>query len=356
MPSISAGTLKRFEPVANLANDQIQELADQTPIHAAAPGSTLFRTGDSDGNYFWLVVGEVRLSAEGENDVIIKAGTDDALRPLAHAKPRRHTATAISPVQYIKLEADLIDAMIAWGQLATLEPEVIMSDEGVFMVDKASWLKKMVKSPTFKNLPAANIEQLLDRMEPIKVAAGQIIIRQGDPGDYFYMIDQGSALVTRQTEAEEEESIELAELVEGSSFGEAALISDKPRNATVSMMSDGVLLRLSKEHFLKLLTEPNVQWIEYTEAKKRVTAGKAKWLDVRLPNEFAESHLAGALNIGANQLHRRARELDKAFSYICYCDSGRRSSAASFILKQYGIIGLVLKDGTQSVPTEDLVK
>lgn len=358
MPAITADKLKRLEPTANLAKDQIEELAGQTQIQQAPAGTILFRSGDEDGNYIWLIEGTLRIAGDDGAATELTATSDEALRPIAHAKPRRLTATAATTVQYIKLEADLIDAMVAWGQLATTEPEVIMSEGGVFMVDKAGWLKKMVKSPTFKNLPAANIEQLLDRMDPIKVTAGQVIIRQGDPGDYFYMIEQGNALVTRQTEAEagEDESIEIAELVEGSSFGEAALISNKPRNATVSMMTDGVLLRLSKDDFLKLLTEPNVQWIDYDDAKKRVAANKAKWLDIRLPNEYAEGHLAHALNIGAAQLHRRARELDKSISYICYCDSGRRSSAASFILKQYGITGYVLRNGTQSIPAEDLVK
>ncbi len=356
MPLITADELKRLEPIANLAADQIAELAGQTEIRTAPAGTTLFKSGDEANQYYWLIGGTLRLADDNGTVTEITSGSDDALRPVAHVKPRRHTVTAVKPALYIKLDADLIDAMIAWSQLAMPEPEVIMTDTGVFTVDKASWLKKMVKSPTFKNLPPANIEQLLDKMEPIQVSAGQVIIRQGDPGDYFYMIDQGSALVNRQTEAEEEESIELAELVEGSSFGEAALISDKPRNATVSMMSDGVLLRLSKADFLKLLTEPNVQWIDYSEAKKRVAANKAKWLDIRMASEYTEGHIANALNIGAAQLHRRARELDKSISYICYCDTGQRSSAASFILKQYGVTGYVLRNGTQSIPPEDLVK
>lgn len=356
MAFIGADKLKVLEPIVNLASDQIAELAAQTEILQAADGQTLFSTADDGDNYFWVVDGKVRITPDSEPETVVVAGSDEALRPLAHGRPRRATAVVVGDAQYIKLDADLIDAMVAWGQLATLEPEVIMSEDGVFTVDKSGWLKKMVKSPTFKNLPAANIEQLLDRMDPIRVSAGQLIIRQGDPGDYFYMIEQGTALVTRQAEEGEEESIELAELQEGSSFGEAALISDKPRNATVSMMSDGVLLRLSKEHFLKLLTEPNVRWVEYADAMKRIKSGKAKWLDIRLPNEFAEGHLEGAINVGAAQLHRRARELDKSVAYVCYCDTGRRSSAASFILKQYGLTGFVLKDGMQHVPASDLVK
>ncbi len=351
--TVAIDTLGRFDPLFNLSPDQIEDLALQTPIERLEAGAYLFREDDTNGQSFYLLNGHVRLSAPGQEDQTVSADTERAVHPLSSGQ--RGTAVAITPVEFIRIDSDLVDSMITWGQLATPEPEVVMTEDGIFTVDKGSWLKKMVKSPTFKNLPPANIEQLLDQLEPIRVPAGEVIIRQGDKGDYFYMIDQGVALVTRQTEDEEEESIELAELNEGSSFGEAALISDKPRNATVSMMSDGVLLRLSKDNFLTLLTEPNVQWISYEDAKSRV--GKdSQWLDIRLPSEYGEGHMPGAMHIPVQQLHRRARDLDKNIHYICYCDSGRRSSAASFILKQYGLDAFVLKDGIHSVTGNVLVK
>lgn len=353
MDTVAADTLRRLDPVFNLSPDQIDELASQTAIERHAAGSVLFREGDDDHHLVFLLKGDVQLITSGAEQELVAATSPQALRALGGSRPRSVTATCVNACETIRLDGDLLEAMITWGQLATQEPEVVMTGDGIFTVDKGSWLKKMVKSPTFKNLPPANIEQLLDKLEPIKVHAGQVIIRQGDPGDYFYMIDQGSALVTRQAGDDEEESIELAELSEGRAFGEAALISDKPRNATVSMMSDGVLLRLSKSDFLTLLNEPNVRWIEYAAAKALVPP-KAAWLDIRLQSEYSTAHLPGALNIPVQQLHRRARDLDRNVAYICYCDSGRRSSAASFILKQHGLEAYVLKDGIEALPPDAL--
>lgn len=349
MDTVAADTLRRLDPVLNLSPDQIDELATQTRVERHAAGSVLFREGDEDHHLIYLLKGDVQLTADGTNPEHVASTSPEALRALGMGRPRNVTATCLSACEVIRIDGDLLEAMITWGQLATQEPEVVMTGDGIFTVDKGSWLKKMVKSPTFKNLPPANIEQLLDKLEPIKVQAGQLIIRQGDPGDYFYMIDQGSALVTRQAGDDEEESIELAELSEGRAFGEAALISDKPRNATVSMMSDGVLLRLSKADFLTLLNEPNVRWIDYDAARSLVPK-KALWLDIRLQSEYAGAHLPGALNIPVQQLHRRARDLGRNVAYICYCDSGRRSSAASFILKQHGLEAYVLRDGIDALP------
>ncbi len=318
-------------------------------------GTLIFAQGDKKPQFVYLLSGQVVLSSDNQPLETITAATPRARQPLASTLPRQVSATALTEVALIRLDSELLECLITWGQFASAEPEVVMSGDGVFTVDKGSWLKKMAKSPTFKNLPPANIEQLLDKLEPIKVEAGEIIIRQGDQGDYFYMIDKGSVLVHRQTGDEEDESIELAELTEGSSFGEAALISDKPRNATVSMMSSGILLRLSKEDFLKLLTEPNVHWVTFTVGQALAAKGN-RWIDIRLPREFAAGHIPGAINIPVQQLHRRARELPKSCHYICYCDTGRRSSAASFILKQYGVSTCVLKEGIQNLNVNLLEK
>ncbi|VAW83813.1 hypothetical protein MNBD_GAMMA16-1236 [hydrothermal vent metagenome] len=344
-----------LDPVNNLPEDQLNDLASQTQIKQLPPGAVLFDTTKEDNNLYYVLIGEVELTTKDNDKFIVKAKTEQARHPLGSGPPYKMSAKTITPVKYITVNSNLLDTMLVWAQFADQEPEVVMTEDGIFTVDKAGWLKKMIKSPTFSNLPSANIEQLLDLLEPIKVPAGEIIIRQGDLGDYFYMIEQGCALVTRQTaEEEEEESIELAELSEGTSFGEAALISDKPRNATVSMMSDGILLRLSKSNFITLLTEPNVRWITYERATEKQN-NNCVWLDVRLPSEFNKEHITDAINIPVQQLHRRAKDLDKRKSYICYCDNGKRSSAASFILKQHSIEVYVLKEGIDHLSPSLLV-
>lgn len=351
MMKVSLATLQHLEPISTLSNEQIQDLTEQTLIERIAEGVQLFKEGDNDKKAVYLLSGNVLLTSEHGDKQTISGSAEGARRPLAAGQPRRASAVTLSAVEIIRIDNDLLDSMMTWSQFANIESEVVMSEEGIITIDKGSWLKVMYRSPTFKNLPLANIEKLLDRMDPVRVKAGEVIIRQGDVGDYFYMIQEGNALVTRQADDE----VELAELIEGSSFGEAALISDRPRNATVSMMSEGVLLRLSKDDFNTLLKEPMLQWISFERAKAKV-GPKVRWLDVRLASEFAHAHLADALNIPLPDLHRRSREMDRSVSYICYCDSGRRSSAAVFILKQYGLEAEVLQGGMQTVSDSELVK
>ncbi len=345
--------LKRLEPVSCLSIDQIRELLRHSLIDKVVPGATLFEAGDHDHQCLYLLSGDIELFNGGSGHAQrISAGSEEARHPLADDHPRRVSARALTASEIIRIDKEYLDTLVTWSQISAPEEAVVMSEDGIITINKADWLKTMLKSPTFRSLPPANIEELLHRLEPILVHAGDVIIRQGDPGDYFYMIDDGISLVTRNPD-NDEDTIEMAELNKGDTFGEAALISDNPRNATVSMMTDGLLLRLSKDNFLKLLTEPTLLWSGYEQAARDVAAG-AQWIDVRLPAEYARAHLPGAINIPMAALHKTVRELDHSRHYICYCQTGRRSSAAAFTLRNYGINAGVLSNGLQNVPAGSL--
>jgi len=355
MSGIDLFTLARLEPISSLTEDQIVELAAKTNEQPILPGKPLFTTGDTDTDLIYLIAGEVIINPQAGTPSIVKSGTPESRRPLTQFSPRRATAIAKVPSLFVRIDSDLVDTMLTWAESASSEDEdIIMSGDDIVTIDTGALKNKMQNSPNFRKLPAANIDALLEKMEPVRYSAGEVVIRQGDEGDYFYVIEKGGALVTRMVEEDEEnteDSIEMAHLGEGSTFGEAALISDKPRNATISMQTDGVLLRLNKEDFLKLMQEPMQNWVSYAEGLEEIAKG-ALWIDVRPPSEYAQGHLDGAINIPMNEAHRRAHTLDEERHYICYCGTGRRSSAAAFILSQYDLNVSVLKGGLPAVSSD----
>ena len=73
----------------------------------------------------------------------------------------------------------------------------------------------------------------------------------------------------------------LAELKQGRAFGEDALISEAKRNATVTMKTDGRLLRLNKTDFIELLKAPLITQVDMEEAQQKVAEG-AVWIDACL--------------------------------------------------------------------------
>jgi rhodanese-related sulfurtransferase len=150
-------------------------------------------------------------------------------------------------------------------------------------------------------------------------------------------------VVTRETPLNKE-GIKLAELGPGDSFGEEALIAEAKRNATVTMATDGTLMRLGKADFQTLLNEPLLQWVDYDAARAIIAKG-GKWLDVRLPSEFQNFRIDEAVNIPLYFIRLKLNALDKNVPYVVCCDTGRRSSAAAYILSERGFEAYVLKGG-----------
>jgi CRP-like cAMP-binding protein len=174
------------------------------------------------------------------------------------------------------------------------------------------------------------------------VQEGQVILSQGSAGDYYYLIRSGSARVTRSVG--EGKVITLAELQPGQGFGEEALISGDPRNASVTMISTGELMRLPAADFDTLLREPLVHRVNLAQGAELIKHG-AQLIDVRLEAEFKEGSLKGSTNLPLYLLRLKANSLDRKRTYILFCQSGRRSAAAAFLLTQRGFDARVLEGG-----------
>ena len=201
----------------------------------------------------------------------------------------------------------------------------------------------LLQSRAFHQIPPANLQAVFMRMQRMTYSAGDTVIRQGGEGDFFYAIVDGRCLVTRETPLNRE-GVKLAELGKGDTFGEEALISGAKRNATVSMLTDGVVMRLGKDDFNTLLNEPMLQWVDVAEAQTVIGRG-GRWLDVRLPSEYEHVHFDDALNIPLYFVRLKLKTLDTAVPYVVCCDTGRRSSAAAYILSERGYDSYVLKGG-----------
>ena len=154
----------------------------------------------------------------------------------------------------------------------------------------------------------------------------------------------GSGVAARESG----DDVHLADLGEGTSFGEDALLTNNKRNATVRMNTRGVLLRLYKDDFLELLDQPALDWVTGKEAANLIKGG-AQWLDVRHEMEFQQSRLPGATNLPLHEIRQRMEELNQNQHYICYCNSGRRSSAAAFSMAKAGFKVSVLVGGLQQL-------
>ena len=337
---ISTELLRGFSPLDGLKRDNLAALARKVQIRELSPGQLLFKEGDTEKRTIYVVSGILELVDQAKVVGKVEGGSEMARNPVAPVYPRRVTAKARDRVQFISIDSDLLDVMLTWDQTGTYEVSELQgqSDQG-----SQDWMTMLLQTKAFHKIPPANIQAIFMRMQQINYRTGDVILKQGAEGDYFYVLIRGSALVTRETPLSKE-GIKLAELNIGDTFGEEALISEAKRNATVTMQSDGAVMRLGKDDFKKLLNEPMLDWLTMPQAEDIIRTG-GQWLDVRLPSEFENQHLDGAINIPLYFIRLKISTLDSSKRYIVCCDTGRRSSAGAYILSERGYQAYVLQGG-----------
>ena len=337
---VNLATLKTFSPLDGLKAENLHALARKVHVRELAGGRTLFKEGDSEKKTFYLVNGVVELRADDKLIGTIRSGSPEARAALAPGLPRKFTARASDDIEYIMIDSDLLDVLLTWDQTGQYEVAELQSD-GLDVT--GDWMTTLLQTKAFHRIPPANIQAIFMRMQRINYKERDVVIKQGTEGDYFYVVVSGKCVVTRETPLNKE-GIKLAELGTGDSFGEEALIAEAKRNATVTMATDGTLMRLGKADFQTLLNEPLLQWVDYDKAKEIVAHG-GKWLDVRLPSEFQNFRIDGAVNIPLYFIRLKLNALDKNIQYVVCCDTGRRSSAAAYILSERGFEAYVLRGG-----------
>jgi len=337
---VETSLLKTFSPINGLKVDNVQALANKTAVQSLGEGRFLFKQGDEKRRTVYILEGEVELLVDGKVTRVVHGGSKEAVNPLSPMFPRRESARARSRVRYISMDSDLLDVMLTWDQTGSYEVSELR--EGA-VSEEDDWMTTLLRTEAFHKIPPANIQAIFMRMQQVHHRAGDVVIKQGEEGDFFYVITSGQCAVTRETPLNKE-GIKLAQLGVGDTFGEEALISDAKRNATVAMITDGVLMRLGKEDFKTLLNEPMLDWVSFEEARQIIADG-GKWLDVRLPSEFDNYHQEGAINIPLYFIRLKLRTLNPKQKYVVCCDTGRRSSAGSFILNGRGFDTYVLEGG-----------
>ena len=345
---IDTNLLTRYQPLNAINPDNLAQLARQIQSEDIPAGSKLFSKGDKDKFQFFLVEGEIDLSGDSGVLKTIKSGSNDGLTAIAQVIPRTVTATAKTDCIIFRVNANTIDVMLTWDQAGSYQVTELGVDDSD---DDDDWMNRLLQTEAFHRIPPANIQAIFTRMESVPVKAGEAIINQGDDGDYFYIIKNGRCLVTR-TMPGQDKAIKLAELKEGDTFGEEALISSNKRNATITMLTSGTLNRLSKEDFIELLNEPLLDWVDYEKAQQLIDTDGAVWLDVRLPAEHQTDAINSGMHIPLIFLRMKIDTLSTNSSYVVYCDTGRRSSAAAFLLSERGYTTYILKDGIGSAPAE----
>lgn len=120
-------------------------------------------------------------------------------------------------------------------------------------VDLSMLLSVLKQIPLFKDLDENMHREIIPHIVLMTYPAGHIIFSEGDAGDAMYILKKGQVQIYHPKRGEGDEERDIAEIYDGGFFGEMALISDLPRNASARTMIDSEIFILSKEDFKTLL-------------------------------------------------------------------------------------------------------
>jgi CRP-like cAMP-binding protein/rhodanese-related sulfurtransferase len=338
--------LANLVPLNTLDEGGLQALLQNVDVEVLSKGDVLFNEGDVDHVNVYLLSGKVGLDSGGSQVDQVDESSATARFPIAHQLPRKFTAKALSRAEIVRIDSRTLSEALADNESkGQVVEDVAVEDE------EEDWMSQLLQSRVMQNIPAANLQGVMMRMQESPVKEGDMIITEGDEGDFYYLLHRGQATILKWNETKQEQT-ELARLAPGASFGEDALLSESPRGSSVQMLTDGIVLKLAKEDFIELIQHPLSESVSYEEACAIINDG-GKWLDVRLPEEFEKGHLSGAINMPHPTLRFQIPSLSDEHHYVIVSQSGQRSIACGFLFLERGFQVSTLDGGYDNVPHEE---
>lgn len=323
--ALSAGRYQPYLQFDEALQSQVCDGVRFVPLRQGERLTTLAGTQIS------VMSGKARLSSTG---CTLNANVTREMPFMVSA--RGDILQALQDSLLVLADAEFIDHLTAWRAL-TLHA---MSLGGVVA---ERWAKCQRAKP-FSRMPLECAQEAFSRMDAQRVMAGVEVLRQGAPGDTFYVLCSGQAEIWQQGFNDRTQH-RVASLRPGDTFGEEALIKGGTSPVSVRMVSDGELLALPRAVFMDLLTHAPIQGISPAETRHRLQSGWVA-LDVRYPEEYREGHVAHSVSLPLQALAEQAEAcLSRAERYVVVCTSGKRSAVAALLLAQRGYQVVNLKSG-----------
>lgn len=129
----------------------------------------------------------------------------------------------------------------------TAEPQDLSPDEVAALLGRVE---------LFQGLPPDELRGVAAIVAAIAVESGEVLFDEGEPGDCFYVVSEGSVEIVKGTQGGGEEKLAVRRA--GEAFGEMALLNDAPRSATARAVEHSQLLTLSRDDFQKLLGDDSL--------------------------------------------------------------------------------------------------
>lgn len=271
--------LNRMHLFAELSAENINSLVHKSKKQQFAPGTVVCREGEYGDTFFAILEGsvEITINTSGYDSLTLaNLGEGDIFGEMAALSgyPRSATVAAKDDLCLLEIPSEVLKELM---KISPRFREIIEEKYTVRAV--RTYLRKV---PLFGNLRDAVIQELEGKVKLKSFNQGDVIFREGDPGDSLYIIRNGFVKISKQ-KADKDQII--AYLAQGSYFGEMALLEDEKRSATVSAFTKVEIIQVVKDDFNTLLaSDPKLA----EEVKDIIMERKLKTLEVERDPAKAE--------------------------------------------------------------------
>ena len=223
----------------HLDENERSDIFDAMFMKKYSLGEYVMNQGDQGDNFYVIESGIVEVEVNNKPVSQITQGGYFGELALIYGTPRAAS---------IKCKSD---QLILWGLDRASYRRILM---GNTMKKRKMYDEFLSKVEILSTLDSFERLQVADALEAVKFHQGDVIIRQGEKGDNFYIIVEGVAKVTQNKgQADVDQAIDVGTLTTGNYFGEISLLLDRPRAATVIAQSSLKCVKLDRERFERVL-------------------------------------------------------------------------------------------------------
>lgn len=181
--------IKSLIPFNQMSEGDLQAVLDQSEIQKMPKGKIIFKRAEEDDKVYWLLAGGVDLLDEKFEAKNRTAGEEVTKNPIDNNSPHRLTAVTTDEAKILVSDRSTVAIHMGRGATSAVADDDV--EEGV------DWMSTLLSSPLFEFIPPSNIQTLFSKFEEVKYTSGDVVITQGEKGDYFYVIQAGKAKVER---------------------------------------------------------------------------------------------------------------------------------------------------------------
>ena len=225
---------------SHLDEHQMKMIKDAMFASSYSDGDVIISQGDDGDNFFCIDKGIVEIfidsPSSGERNLVKTCENGDSFGELAimYNAPRAASCIAKGDVQLWALDRVSFNVILMKTAIS----------------NRTAMKEVLLKIPVFAQLTEYELLTIADSMQEETFGDKSIICNQGDRGDKFYLVDEGVAVCTQSENGKE---VEVARLSSGTFFGEIALLTTKPRQATVRAEGTLKCFTLNRKTFNRVM-------------------------------------------------------------------------------------------------------